>query len=150
MWDNRWGIFVEGVTPEVDLGQFGIHSKADKERLLITSTDRVYLSSSREAQERQVQSWHDNSTVSSKTQDLPICLPHHLQRVFHFQTLTSLLQDGSCASNSLFCFLDRRNGWHWKDKDSLDKFYLCIWEWVPFAGTSTKNSLFRTVAHGHS
>lgn len=46
MWDKRWGIFLEGVTPEVDLGQFGIHSKADKERLLITSTDRVYLSSS--------------------------------------------------------------------------------------------------------
>ena len=70
MWDNRWGIFLEGVTPEVDLGQFGIHSKADKETLLITSTDRVYLSSSREAQERQVQGWHDNSTVSSKTQML--------------------------------------------------------------------------------
>ena len=31
MWDNRWGIFLERVTPEVDLGQLGIHSKAKKD-----------------------------------------------------------------------------------------------------------------------
>lgn len=36
MWDKRWGIFLEGVTPEADQ-VFGIHSKVDKERLLITS-----------------------------------------------------------------------------------------------------------------